>query len=198
MGIINGQNLPALVSTLQYWSLHRLLPHFLEVESHLLSVCSCQEERAIGAGRIPVLQGDVDALTAGQTVAGDGMVTGPIVLAHSAHPRYARHTEVEASVEEGAVQGGDELQEQFVGAPDDGDGKTADAAELTDERRILVHPVIEVDVVVGTDPVSPQFSHLAQQTVLTTTTVHIEGLPVRLVHVELDEGRLGRNIIPEG
>ena len=144
-----------------------------------------------------MLQGDKDTLTASQTGTGDSLVTSPIVLSHAAHTRDARHSEVKTSVEKGAVQRCDELQEQFVRAPYDGDGETADAAELTDERRILVHTVIEVDVVMGTHTVSPQLSHLAQQTILTTTTVHIEGLPVRLVHVQLDEGGLGRNVIPE-
>ena len=52
-------------------------------------------------------------------------------------------------VEQGPVFRGDELQEQFVGGPDDGDGEAADPAPAADQLGVLVHAVIQRHVVTG-------------------------------------------------
>ena len=43
--------------------------------------------------------------------------------------------------------GGDELQEEFVGGPDDGDWEAADPAPAPDQLGVLVHAVIQRHVV---------------------------------------------------
>ena len=46
--------------------------------------------------------------------------------------------------------GGDELQEEFVGGPDDGDWEAADPAPAPDQLGVLVHAVIQRHVVTRT------------------------------------------------
>ena len=98
-----------------------------------------------------MLQGEEEALPAAGGVAVEHPVADPpataivpLAVVLVCLSRQVSHSQVESGPQEGSVARRLELEEELGGGPHHGAGQLPDPAEGPDQRRELVHPVVDL------------------------------------------------------